>query len=56
MVFAVGQLGWSLLSALVTNWVISFYEPSKEMQDAGQTLFIPQGRVLFGIFTILGGI
>ena len=54
--FAMGQLGWSLLSALVTNWVISFYEPNQEMLDAGQVVFLPQGRVIFGIFTILGGI
>lgn len=54
--FAMGQLGWSLLSALVTNWVISFYEPNQEMLDAGQIIFLPQGRIIFGIFTILGGI
>ena len=54
--FAVGQLGWSTLSALVTNWVISFYEPNQEMLDAGQTVFLPQGRVVLGLVTILGGI
>ena len=52
--FAIGQLGWSTLSALVTNWVISFYEPNQEMLDAGQTVFLPQGRVVFGVVTILG--
>ena len=54
--FAIGQLGWSTLSALVTNWVISFYEPNQEMLDAGQTVFLPQGRVVLGVVTILGGI
>ena len=54
--FAVGQLGWSILSALVTNWIITFYEPDTEMLKAGQTLFLPQGRVILGMFTILGGI
>ena len=54
--FAIGQLGWSTLSALVTNWVISFYEPNQEMLEAGQTVFLPQGRVVFGVVTILGGI
>ena len=29
--FAIGQLGWSTLSAIVTNWVISFYQPDTEM-------------------------
>lgn len=54
--FAIGQLGWSILSALVTNWIITFYEPDMEMLKAGQTLFLPQGRVILGVFTILGGI
>ncbi len=54
--FAIGQLGWSTLSALVTNWVISFYEPNEEMIAAGQTVFLPQGRVVLGLVTILGGI
>ncbi len=54
--FAIGQLGWSTLSAIVTNWVISFYQPGEEMLSAGQTVFIPQGRVIFGVITILGGI
>lgn len=54
--FAIGQLGWSTLSAIVTNWLISFYEPNEEMLEAGQTIFLPQGRVILGIVTILGGI
>ena len=54
--FAIGQLGWSILSALVTNWIITFYEPDTEMLKAGQTLFLPQGRVILGVFTVLGGI
>ena len=54
--FAIGQLGWSILSALVTNWIITFYEPDAEMLKAGQTLFLPQGRVILGMITILGGI
>lgn len=54
--FAIGQLGWSTLSAIVTNWVISFYEPNEEMLEAGQRVFLPQGRVILGLVTILGGI
>ncbi len=54
--FAIGQLGWSTLSAIVTNWVISFYEPNEEMLEAGQKVFLPQGRVVLGLVTILGGI
>lgn len=54
--FAIGQLGWSLMSAILTNWVVTFYQPDQEMLDAGQTIFIPQGRVILGIVTILGAI
>ena len=55
-IFAVGQLGWSLLSALITNWLVYFYQPEQASIDAGQTLFIPQGLVILGIATIIGGI
>ena len=54
--FAIGQFGWSLLSALITNWLVYFYQPDADMIAAGQTLFIPQGRVILGIATVIGGI
>lgn len=54
--FAIGQFGWSLLSALITNWLVYFYEPTEEAVREGQTLFLPQGRVIFGVVTIIGGI
>jgi GPH family glycoside/pentoside/hexuronide:cation symporter len=54
--FAIGQFGWSLLSALITNWLVYFYQPDADSIAAGQTLFIPQGRVIFGIATVIGGI
>ena len=54
--FAIGQFGWSLLSALITNWLVYFYQPDADSIAAGQTLFIPQGRVIFGVATVIGGI
>ena len=54
--FAIGQFGWSLLSALITNWLVYFYQPDADAIAAGQTLFIPQGRVIFGVATVIGGI
>ncbi len=54
--FAIGQFGWSLLSALITNWLVYFYQPDTEQIAQGQALFIPQGRVIFGIATVIGGI
>jgi len=54
--FAIGQFGWSLLSALITNWLVYFYQPAEAQIAEGQSLFIPQGRVIIGIFTIIGAI
>ncbi len=54
--FAIGQFGWSLLSALITNWLVYFYEPTPDQVAQGQTLFIHQGRVVLGLVTIIGGI
>ena len=53
---AVGQLGWAMLSGLISNWLVYFYQPDETARAAGQTIFIPQGRVLFGMFTIIGAI
>lgn len=54
--FATGQFGWSLLSGLISNWLVYFYQPDETAVSQGQTLFIPQGLVVFGIFTVIGGI
>lgn len=50
--FAVGQFGWSLMSGLIANWLVYVYQP--DLADA--TLYIPQGLVVLGIFTIIGAI
>lgn len=51
--FAVGQLGWSMLSGVVTSWLVYFYQPSDDVVSKGQTLFLPQGAVFIGL-TIIG--
>lgn len=52
-IFAVGQLGWSLLSGIVNNWLVFFFQPSQEEISAGQEVFIPQVKLL-GVLTVLG--
>ena len=52
--FAIGQLGWSMMSGLISNWLVYYYQPDQTAVEAGQTLFVPQGRVVLGIFTIIG--
>ncbi len=54
--FAVGQFGWALLSGLISNWLVYFYQPDETAKAAGQTLFIPQGLAVLGIATIIGAI
>ena len=54
--FAVGQFGWSVLAALISSWLVNYYQPDMATQAAGQPIFIPQGRVVLGALTILGAI
>ena len=51
-IFAIGQLGWSILSGIVTNWLVFFYQPSQEEILKGQVNFLP-GVTFIGI-TIIG--
>ena len=51
--FAIGQLGWSLLSGIVVNWLVFFYEPENSEIKLGQTTFITQGKILMGL-TVIG--
>ncbi|MNZ84566.1 hypothetical protein D3C78_1033280 [compost metagenome] len=54
--FAYGQLGWSILAGLISNWLVYYYQPDLIAQQAGQRLFIPQGLAVLGIATIIGTI
>ncbi|MCF0241608.1 MAG: MFS transporter [Treponema sp.] len=49
-IFAIGQMGWSLLSGIITNWLVYFYQPAA---TSGHTFFIPQGSVFIGL-TVIG--
>ena len=51
-IFAVGQLGWSTLAGIITNWMVKFYEP--DTLPEGHSYFTPQGRIFLGLLTCLG--
>lgn len=53
-IFAIGQLGWSILSGIVTTWLVTFYLPTRESVDAGAKFYVPTGLVIFGVLTVLG--
>jgi Na+/melibiose symporter-like transporter len=52
--FAVGQFGWAMLSGLIGSWLVYFYQPDAGSIAAGQIPLIPQGRVVFGVLTVIG--
>ena len=52
--YAIGQLGWSIISGLIGSWLVYFYQPNAEAISEGMMHFIPQGRVVFGILTFIG--
>lgn len=51
--FAAGQFGWALLSGIISNWLVYFYQPDETAISQGQTVFIPQGLVIFGVLPLL---
>ena len=54
IIFAIGQLGWSMLSGIINAWLVTFYLPAKVDIDAGATQYITPGLVIAGFLTILG--
>lgn len=52
-VFAIGQLGWSILAGVITNWFVYFYAPNVTNMEPGHILFIPAGAVFLGL-TVIG--
>ena len=52
--FAVGQFGWALLSGIISNWLVYFYQPDQETIAQGQTVFVPQGLAILGVVTVVG--
>ena len=53
-IFAVGQLGWSMLSGIITAWFVTFYLPTTSDIAAGAKQYIVPGLVIGGFLTVLG--
>ncbi len=54
IIFAIGQLGWSMLSGIINAWLVTFYLPTQGDIEGGATQYITPGLVVFGFLTILG--
>ena len=61
-IFAVGQLGWSLLGGIISAWLVAFYLPTKDTTNPAYfsgteldfyTLITP-GLIIGGFLTIIG--
>ncbi len=55
-IFAVGQFGWSLLSGVVTNWMVYYYTGTPDAQNPNTGIFasgITQNPILFKL-TLFG--
>ena len=53
-IFAVGQLGWSTLSGIISAWFVTFYLPTQNDINSGAVQFIVPGLVIGGFLTVLG--
>ena len=53
-IFAVGQLGWSTLSGIISAWFVTFYLPTQADINGGAIQYIYPGLVIGGFLTILG--
>ncbi len=61
-IFAVGQLGWSMLGGIISAWLVAFYLPTKDSANpnyfSGTTIefytLITPGLIIGGFLTIIG--
>ena len=53
-IFAIGQLGWSILGGIINTWLVTFYLPTQASVEKGAKFYIPTGLVIFGVLTVLG--
>ena len=54
-IFAVGQLGWSILGGIISAWLVSFYLPtSDDISKYNIPILVPSGLIIGGILTVLG--
>ena len=54
IIFAIGQLGWSMLSGIIGAWLVTYYLPTAQDMGAGAIQYIRPGLIIGGFMTILG--
>ena len=53
IIFAIGQLGWSTLSGIISAWLVTFYLPTSTDLAKGATVYL-YPFLLGGFITVLG--
>ena len=53
-IFAVGQLGWSILGGIINTWLVTFYLPTSGDVESGAIKYITPGLIIGGFLTVLG--
>ena len=53
-IFAVGQLGWSILGGIISAWFVTFYLPTGGDVTKGAIQYITPGLAIGGFLTVLG--
>ena len=51
-IFAVGQLGWSTLSGIISAWFVTFYLPTQNDIAGGAIQYIMPGLIIGGFLTV----
>lgn len=52
-IFAIGQLGWSILGGIINTWLVTFYLPTSGSLEAGAKFYVPTGLMVFGVGTLI---
>lgn len=54
-IFAIGQLGWSILGGIIGALLVSFYLPTQDdINKYNVNMLIPSGLIIGGFLTVLG--
>ena len=54
IIFAIGQLGWSMLSGIIGAWLVTYYLPTAGDITNGAIQYIIPGLAIGGFMTVLG--
>ena len=54
IIFAIGQLGWSMLSGIISAWLVTFFLPTSGDIEKGAISYIVPGLIIGGFLTVIG--